>query len=397
MKLKLKDIVLSEQEDLKQRIITTIKEYDNQGIHRTGTQVDTQSAQWLASEIKKIGLEPYLDEFSLNRINIEEASVEVETQKIQGVPLFDCTYPKEEIIVGNLGNINEKNVIGITRVDNVKPQNLEKQRKNNPNVGTIVATQGLTPGLSLINAENFIKPFGPPTLQISSEYWPFLSSKIGTEVTLRIKVNRNPTKAYNVITRLKGKDSRLAPLVIMTPRSGWWNCASERAGGIAILLEMMRVFYNAKPTRDVLFLANSGHELGHLGLDHYLEKNSSMIKEASSWIHLGANIAASAQNSRNNSVKPKILTQSSDAKIETLGLDSLAKYAIIPNLNISQGNRPLGEAKNIFDGGGQYFSIIGMANPLFHHPDDRWPGAIDVNNTVRITKALILLASQLVH
>ncbi|MHA1235401.1 MAG: hypothetical protein ACTSQL_10000, partial [Promethearchaeota archaeon] len=62
-----------------------------------------------------------------------------------------------------------------------------------------------------------------------------------------------------------------------------------------------------------------------------------------------------------------------------------------------QGNRPLGEAKNIFDGGGQYFSIIGMANPLFHHPDDRWPGAIDVNNTVRITKALILLASQLAH
>lgn len=394
MKLKLKEIVLSEQEDLKQRIATIIKEYDNQGVHRTGTQVDTKSAQWLASEIKKIGLEPYLDEFSLNRINIEEATVEVGTQKILGVPLFDCTYPKEGVIVGNLGKINEKNVIGITRVDNVKPQNLEKQRKNNPNVGIIVATQGLNPGLSLINAENFIKPFGPPTLQISSEHWSLLSSKIGAEVTLRIKVNRNPTKAYNVIARLKGKDSRLAPLVIMTPRSGWWNCASERAGGIAIMLEMMHVFYNTKPTRDVLFLANSGHELGHLGLDHYLEKNSNMIKEASSWIHLGANIAA-AQYSSNNLIPSKILTQSSDSEIELLGHESLAKYAIIPNMNVSQGNRPVGEAKNIFDGGGRYFSIIGLKNPLFHHPDDRWPDAIDVNNTVRITKALILLGQQL--
>ncbi|MHA1477605.1 MAG: hypothetical protein ACTSPU_05335 [Promethearchaeota archaeon] len=35
---------MGEQEDLKQRIATTIKEYDNQGIHRTGTEVDKQSA-----------------------------------------------------------------------------------------------------------------------------------------------------------------------------------------------------------------------------------------------------------------------------------------------------------------------------------------------------------------
>ncbi len=60
---------MGEQEDLKQRIATTIKEYDNQCIHRTGTEVDKQSAHWLAGEIKKI----------------EEASVDIETLKIIGV------------------------------------------------------------------------------------------------------------------------------------------------------------------------------------------------------------------------------------------------------------------------------------------------------------------------
>ena len=42
--------------------------------------------------------------------------------------------------------------------------------------------------------------------------------------------------------------------------------ASERGGGLACWLEIMRAVRNGKPARDVLFVASSGHELGHLGL-----------------------------------------------------------------------------------------------------------------------------------
>lgn len=376
---------MREEEDLKQRIISVIKEYDNQGIHRTGTEVDNQSAHWFANKIKKFGPEPRLEEFSLNRIDIIEAYIDIGAEKVNGVPLFDCTYPKEEII-GKLGSLKEKNIIGFTRVKNVKSQDLEKKRKNSSNVGIVVATQGLTPGLSLINAESFTKPFGPPTLQVSSENWTFLSSKIGTEVHLNIKVNSTPAIAYNVSARIEGKDPKLKPLVVMTPRSGWWNCASERAGGIAIFLEMIRTFTQSKPNRTVIFLANSGHELGHLGLNSYLANNSSLIKDASSWIHLGANLAENQLG---------LLAQSSDSDIESLGLKSLAKFDLFPSVKISQGTRPLGEAKNIFDGEGRFFSVIGTRNPLFHHPDDRWPNAINVNSTLQITKAMLRLASHL--
>ena len=376
---------MREEEDLKQRIISVIKEYDNQGIHRTGTEVDNQSAHWFANKIKKIGPEPRLEEFSLNRIDIIEAYIDIGAEKVNGVPLFDCTYPKEEII-GKLGSLKEKNIIGFTRVKNVKSQDLEKKRKDSSNVGIVVATQGLTPGLSLINAESFTKPFGPPTLQVSSENWTFLSSKIGTEVHLNIKVNSTPAIAYNVNARIEGKDPKLKPLVVMTPRSGWWNCASERAGGIAIFLEMMRTFTQSKPNRTVIFLANSGHELGHLGLNSYLANNSSLIKDASSWIHLGANLAENQLG---------LLAQSSDSDIESLGLKSLAKYDLFPSMKISQGTRPFGEAQNVFDGEGRFFSVIGTRNPLFHHPDDRWPDAINVNSTLQITKAMLHLASHL--
>jgi hypothetical protein len=46
-------------QDLPQRIGRTIQEYDLQGWHRTGTEVDADSARWLADLVPSYGpLEP---------------------------------------------------------------------------------------------------------------------------------------------------------------------------------------------------------------------------------------------------------------------------------------------------------------------------------------------------
>ena len=83
-----------ENEELKKRISEIIKDYDNQGIHRTGTKVDLNCARWLEKRIKRLGLIPYLDEFFLNRLDINEASLNIDNKKIEGIPLFDCTFPR---------------------------------------------------------------------------------------------------------------------------------------------------------------------------------------------------------------------------------------------------------------------------------------------------------------
>jgi len=386
-----------ESKELKKRLSEIIKEYDNQGIHRTGTKVDLNSARWLEKRIKRIGLVPYLDEFSLDRLDIEEASLNIDKEKIEGVPLFDCTFPDNKIIKGKLGFLKEINTIGIARTNNDKISNLAEYRRSNRHIGLVFITQGLSFGLSLINAENFKKPFGPPTLQISNTYWSWIKSSFGKEATLIFKTKLTPTKAFNVKSRIKGRNSDLAPLVVMTPRSGWWNCASERGGGIAILLEMMRNFSNNPPARDVIFLANSGHELGHLGLSHFLTKNHNLIKNASCWIHLGANISAKSQKFNTNTPSPIITIQTSDREIEILALNSMQLEEITPGWKISGGKRPYGEVRNIFDGTGRYFSILGIFNPFFHHPEDRWPHTVDINKTVKLAQVLIDIAEQLAN
>jgi hypothetical protein len=48
--------------------------------------------------------------------------------------------------------------------------------------------------------------------------------------------------------------------------------------------------------------------------------------------------------------------------------------------------RPRGEARNIYDGSGEFISLLAM-KPLFHHPDDIWPNAVDMSATLTWTRA----------
>src|SRR5258705_6278248 len=84
---------------------------------------------------------------------------------------------------------------------------------------------------------------------------------------------RTPTAARNVVVTLAGTKRGSPPLVIMTPRSSWWQSTAERGGGIVCWLESLRALIAAPPVCDVVFTANSGHELGHLGLDDFAARH----------------------------------------------------------------------------------------------------------------------------
>ena len=45
---------------LETRVASVIQTYDAQGNHRTGTDVDQKSAEWLARQVRGLGVEPSL-------------------------------------------------------------------------------------------------------------------------------------------------------------------------------------------------------------------------------------------------------------------------------------------------------------------------------------------------
>ena len=92
------------------------------------------------------------------------------------------------------------------------------------------------------------------------------------------------------------------------------------------------------------------------------------VMDASLWIHLGANFAAKYNSA--------VRLQYSDSSARALVRAQLKRQNLEPAVETPPGTRPNGEARNIFDGGGRYISILG-GNGLFHHPDDTWSDAVD--------------------
>lgn len=363
------------------RIADVIREYSAQGYHRTGTAVDTISGAWLSDRIQDMGIAPFMDPIELDRVNILYASFEFGGQSIDAEPLYDCAYTDVAGVTGRIGELGSDADIGVIMLppssSSAAHSRLEEVRHEMRHKGIIIVSDSSYPadGIATLNAENFRAPVGPPTLQIANEYWQSLQTAIARrqEGTLVAFCERNPSKAYNVSVRIDGTDPDLAPMVIMTPRSGWWRCASERGGGIAVLLELMRDLLANPPQRDVIFTANSGHELSHLGLDQMLHENPSLAHNAYIWIHLGANFAAT---------NAEIRLQYSNQSIKNLTRRHLEREGLVPDIETPIENRPLGEARNIFDAKGNFLSLLG-SNPLFHHPDDRWPDAVDITTTAR--------------
>ena len=168
---------------------------------------------------------------------------------------------------------------------------------------------------------------------------------------------------------------------------GWWWCASERGGGLACWLEIMRATRGARPVRDVLFVASSGHELGHLGLDDaFIERRPGLVSAAKAWIHPGANIGAARG--------PGNTLQASDDEMESMMTEVMTKAGLPIDRRRPRAAVPLGEAENVHRGGGRYISIIGN-NELFHNTSDRGADVIDLRVIERFAGAFAMVTTSL--
>jgi hypothetical protein len=371
---------------VQQRIGSLIRAYEAQGFHRTGTEVDEASGHWLANEVRQIGLEPTREEFSLSRVDVVAASLAVEGRTIEGLPLFDGGFTGAAGIAGTLGHLDHAAPIGLTETaPNAQEAGaLGDARRHGTRQAIVAITRGACPGFCPSNADSFLRPFGPPVLQVASEAASFLHdcARRGAQVRLTAHVERRPAQAFNVVATAPGADKSRAPLVVMTPRSGWWGCASERGGGLVCWLEIMRAVHAARPAREVLFVASSGHELGHLGLDAFMARRPGLVPAAKAWIHLGANIGA-AQGPGNH-------LQASDDDMAAMLADAMTQAGLCIDRRHPIGTMPRGEAANVHDGG-RYISIIG-SNDLFHNMSDRGPDAVDLAVIERFAGAFAKVA-----
>jgi hypothetical protein len=370
-----------------QRILTLIREFEAQGFHRTGTDVDHASGDWLADQVRRAGLTPALEPFPVERIDPETCRVSVGDRTIEGLPIFDGGFTAAAGIRGRLGLPDSAADIVLSRtpVNAAGAGALGELRRANQCKAIVAVTEGRRPGLCPSNADSFLQPFGPPVLQVPSEEAAWLNAEAarGVAATLIAEVTRTHVTANNVTAMVEGRDRELPPLVIMTPRSGWYWCASERGGGLAVWLEVMRAMRAARPRRTILFVASSGHELGHLGIDAFIDRRPGIVRQAIAWFHLGANVGAA--------VEPGVTLQASDDELDALLSGELERAGLAVSRRAPRNRVPGGEAEAVHNGAGRYISVIG-GNGLFHNLRDRGPEATDATAIARFCAAFSALA-----
>jgi hypothetical protein len=354
--------------------------WDAQGAHRTATPGDTAGAEWLAREAAALGAEVSVEEFALDRLDPVAAYLEIERQRIEAEPAFDAPATGPEGIAGRLGRD-----IAFAELSPraVYSGEFERARRQGGDRALVILCAGEAPGMALLNAERFRRPYGAPAIHVASEARGAVLAAAGRGAPARLVSHsrRTPATARNIVAALPGSRRDRPPLVIMTPRSSWWQSTAERGGGLVCWLESLRALIAMPPARPVVFTANSGHELGHLGLDDFLARRPGWDRPADAggavWLHYGANIGAAGG---------ALSLMSNGEDLRGLAESELIRagqppYSIAPKTTV-----PSGETRDIHLAGGRYLTFIG-SNPLFHLPQDRWPHAVDLAVVIRAAAA----------
>ncbi|MGE0598020.1 MAG: M28 family peptidase [Dehalococcoidia bacterium] len=348
-----------------------IRQYDSQGWHRTATAVDDASGRWLCEQLAAAGTEGREVPFAFKRLDLDESFVKVPGVTIPAVPLIDSCLPGSGAVIrAKFGEPGEAGTVAIVELGAHGMASELESLRSGKNEAIVACIEGPEGGQSLLNAWHYDAPKGPPIVQVPGNAREELQTAkaSGLAVEIHCGATRTATEACNIRADVRGSESGLTPLIVLTPRSGWWHCAGERGGGLAIWLELVRLVKSARFQRDVIFLANTGHELGFLGAKRYFESEPLLAAAAKVTVHLGANIGAAGA--------PLMVRSSDEALLEAArSAGSLARFGTSPQFAISEN--PAGEAGVVHAHGGKFISLIGPGFEMFHSTLDRWPEAIN--------------------
>lgn len=370
------------------RAARLVSAFDVSGIHRVGTPGDFASGEWLESEARATGVAVSRMPVNVNRTVVDEAYLECAGQRIDGLPMFDSPPTAGAGIAGTLGANESSGEIGYLDLPpnsaSIKHMRFEKIRRTTRHSALVVATRVMGESLAPINAQYFDAPFGPPVLLVAGANHALLEAHAQNYTAVKVVSihHRETTQSYNVAAHVASGGSA-APLVVVTPRTGWWESTAERAGGIvgwlAAISAAADMHKRGVLKRDVRAYATCGHELGHLGLTELLAREAALVKGAHHWLHLGANLGSASLPMFLRAADPQ------DAQ-QMLGLLTAEGYPA-EHIRVEPISAVSGEGHDITEQGGKVLSLAG-SNAHFHAASDRWPGNVNAAGIAAISRAV---------
>lgn len=284
-----------------------VERYAAFGIHQTGSEGDIATAEWLAGELAAAGYEVERQPFEFVRFEVERCALRLGESELDSYPFWFPHETSPNGVVGQIVPYDEKSdmrgKIGFVSAEqagrrpyytSVNPW--AETASGHGAVGMIVEVPSASGEVAAINAvEPYVEhPLPIPCVVIGTSSRFAIDQAIADQHTARIIIEGKrfeAARATNVVARIKRGPKWL---VVTTPASGWFSCAGERGPGVALFLGLARYLGERDTSYSLLFMANSGHELGTLGAHRSLNDVAPPPGDVVCWIHLGASIATRA-------------------------------------------------------------------------------------------------------
>ncbi len=381
-----------------------IRTFESFGAHRTGWPGDDDTGRWLVDELQAAGVPATLERFTFPRVEYRAARLRSPDGETTGVPMHDAGDTPPGGIDGQLASVADDDLFGRIAVATAGDPGFAGpavyERLDELQAAGVVAlllVAGDEHGdVVLRNAERIDRPHQLPVLQLAPNDVPNLIPDVlvGAEVLVEIAAERLTSTATNVVATLPGApdtDPDAAPVAVMTPRSGWFTCAAERGGGIAVWLAVAEALAAAPLRRTVELVASSGHEIHHYGLLAYLHTRPTLAGPppdgAAAWLHLGASIGAK---------RPVPRMTASDDQLLDIAQRAIDDAGAGPRDAMPVGAPGGGEAREIHAAGGRYLSLLG-GHPLFHSPNDTTDNAVDPDSVARHARAALAITEAMLN
>lgn len=328
-----------------------VREYADLGIHRTGTDVDRATADWLSSHLKHGGAEFLRQAYSFTFFD-GASSVRLDGDEIPSMPLYYEALG--DLSTGHVGIAEYYDGEHGGGLDELLEATIDSAVLAGYDA-LVIATGGSRGDLVAINCVPKLRNRIPVVLVPGRYAHALRANSVTVEYSavIRTAVSTNITGCWNA--------KQTGPsVVITTPTSGWFACAGERGTGIAVALKVAERLSNALPQVPLEFVAPSGHELGYHGAWHLVEAVKAPPKAI---LHLGSCIAT-------QDAEMTAIVHTSDAIF-----DSVANALKPMRINAQRPKDPLdpdcwvGESQCWAGFGRPMLSLAGVS-PLFHTPDD---------------------------
>ena len=286
-----------------------VQRYDSFGPHRYGSPGAERALAWIAEELERAGLKVSSQRFSLARqYDFDAATLRVDSETRPVMPqwwipeqqaTFALTAPIAASDSGPAVGSFVRLALPFDRGAYLTPQH----------VATLGSAFARRPAAVLLtidhpsgeiftyNVDQKTEPWSVPVILVAPKDRPLLDAaqQSGRPVSVSVQgAWRRDVPGRNVVARLdrglsQGKGGRW--LAISTPVTSWFTSTCERGPGIAGFLAMARLAATRWPDVDLVFVATSGHEVGHGGMEHFLHDGAPRPDATLAWAHFGASLA----------------------------------------------------------------------------------------------------------